>query len=71
MHVSYVKLFRDDEGVVRHSEEADTEFQQLHRALQREQQTIDDLRELLDAVRRIAYELNEEVLKDSNAKTQE
>lgn len=68
MHVSYVKLFRDDEGVVRHSEEADTEFQQLHRALQREQQTIDDLRELLDAVRRIAYELNEEVLKDSNAK---
>lgn len=71
MHVSYVKLFRDDEGVVRHSEEADTEFQQLHRSLQREQQTIADLRELLDAVRRIAYELNEEVLKDSNAKTKE
>ena len=71
MHVSYVKLFRDDEGVVRHSEEADIEFQQLYRSLQREQQTIADLRELLDAVRRIAYELNEEVLKDSNAKTKE
>lgn len=68
MHVSYVKLFRDDEGVVRHSEEADSEFQQLRQQIKREQQTIVDLRELLDAVRRIAYELNEEVLKDSNAK---
>jgi len=71
MHVSYVKLFCDDEGVVRHSEEADSEFQQLRQQIKREQQTIDDLRELLDAVRRIAYELNQEVLKDSNAKTKE
>ena len=30
-----------------------------------------DLRELLDTVRRIAYELNEEILKDQDAKTEE
>jgi hypothetical protein len=33
--------------------------------------TVTDLRELLDAVRRIAFELNEEILKDTDAKTQE
>jgi hypothetical protein len=30
--------------------------------------TVADLRELLDSVRRIAFELNEEILKDNNAK---
>ncbi len=39
--------------------------------LEREMNTVADLRELLDTVRRIAYELNEEILKDSNAKTEE
>jgi hypothetical protein len=33
--------------------------------------TVADLRELLDEVRRIAFELNEEILKDTDAKTQE
>jgi len=76
MHIDYVKLFRDDEGVVRDSQEATGEVRLLHLqisqlkyALEMEMDTVTDLRELLDTVRRIAYELNEEILKDSNAKT--
>ena len=78
MHISYVKLFRDDEGIVRDTQEANGEIRLLHHqiaqlkyALEMELDTVTDLRELLDTVRRIAYELNEEILKDSNAKTQE
>ena len=78
MHISYVKLFRDDEGIVRDSQEANGEIRNLHhqiellkQALEREMNTVTDLRELLDAVRRIAFELNEEILKDTDAKTQE
>ena len=43
----------------------------LKQALEREMDTVTDLRELLDAVRRIAFELNEEILKDTDAKTKE
>ena len=75
MHISYVKLFRDDEGTVRDSQEANGEFRNLQhqiellkQALEREMNAVADLRELLDSVRRIAYELNEEILKDNNAK---
>jgi len=75
MHISYVKLFRDDEGTVRDSQEANGEFRNLQhqiellkQALEREMNTVADLRELLDSVRRIAFELNEEILKDDNAK---
>lgn len=75
MHVSYVKLFRDEEGTVRDSQEADTEvrgyrhqIELLKHALKREMNTVADLRELLDSVRRIAFELNEEILKDDDAK---
>ena len=75
MHVSYVKLFRDDEGTVRDSQEANGEIRNfqhqielLKHALEREMNTVADLRELLDSVRRIAFELNEEILKDNNAK---
>jgi uncharacterized protein YeeX (DUF496 family) len=75
MHVSYVKLFRDDEGTVRDSQEANGEIRNfqhqielLKQALEREMNTVADLRELLDSVRRIAFELNEEILKDNNAK---
>ena len=78
MHVSYVKLFRDDEGTVRDTQEANGEIRNLHHqiellkhTLEREMNTVADLRELLDTVRRIAYELNEEILKDRNAKTEE
>lgn len=78
MHISYVKLFRDDEGVVRDTQEANGEFRNLHyqidllkHALEREMNMVTDLRELLDEVRRIAFELNEEILKDVHAQTTE
>jgi hypothetical protein len=78
MHISYVKLFRDDEGIVRDTQEANGEIRVLHHqinqlkyALEMEMNTVTDLRELLDTVRRIAYELNEEILKDKDAKTEE
>jgi uncharacterized protein YeeX (DUF496 family) len=74
MHVSYVKLFRDDEGTVRDTQEANGEIRNLQhqiellkQALEREMNTVADLRELLDEVRRIAFELNEEILKDTDA----
>lgn len=73
MHVSYVKLFRDDEGIVRDSQEANGEIRNLQHqiellkaALEREMDTVADLRELLDAIRRIAFELNEEILKGND-----
>jgi len=76
MHVSYVKLFRDEEGTVRDTQEANGEIRNfqhqielLKQALEREMNTVADLRELLDSVRRIAFELNEEILKDDDAKT--
>jgi hypothetical protein len=78
MHVSYVKLFRDQIGNVVDTQEANGEIRLLNhqiellkQALEREMNTVTDLRELLDAVRRIAFELNEEILKDTDAKTQE
>ena len=78
MHVSYVKLFRDDDGIIRDTQEANGEIRNLQhqiellkRALEIEMDTVADLRELLDEVRRIAYQLNEEILKDTDAKTQE
>ena len=71
MHISYVKLFRDDEGTVRDSQEANGEFRNLQhqiellkQALEREMNTVADLRELLDSVRRIAFELNDVDLED-------
>jgi hypothetical protein len=73
MHISYVKLFRDDEGIVRDTQEANGEIRNLNyqiellkHALEREMDTVSDLRELLDAVRRIAFELNEEILKGND-----
>jgi len=78
MHISYVKLFRDDEGIVRDTQEANGEIRNLQHqiellkhALEREMNTVTDLRELLNTVRRIAYELNEEIFKDQDATTQE
>ena len=78
MHISYVKLYRDDEGTVLDTQEANGEIRNfnyqislLKLALEREMNTVTDLRELLDSVRRIAFELNEEILKDVHAKTEE
>lgn len=71
MHISYVKLFRDDDGVVRDSQSANGEIRNLHHqvellrnALEIEMQSVADLRELLDSVRKLALELNEKILKD-------
>ena len=78
MHVSYVKLFRNEAGLVYDTQEANGEIRNFHHqiellkhALEREMNTVTDLRELLDAVRRIAFELNEEILKDTHAQTKE
>ena len=78
MHISYVKLIRNDEGEVVDTQEANGEIRSLRHqiellkvALEREMDTVTDLKELLDTVRKIAYELNEEILKDTHAKTKE
>lgn len=75
-HISYVKLFRNEAGLVYDTQEANGEIRNLQhqiellkRALEIEMDTVADLRELLDEVRRIAYQLNEEILKDTDAKT--
>jgi hypothetical protein len=69
-HISYVKIVRDDEGTVIDTQEANGEMRRLNYqiellkdALELEIERVHDLRELLDSVRRLAYELNEEVLK--------
>ena len=76
--ISYVKLFRNDAGLIYDTQEANGEIRNFHhqiellkQALEREMDTVTDLRELLDEVRRIAYELNEEILKDINAQTKD
>ena len=76
--ISYVKLFRNDAGLVYDTQEANGDIRNFHhqiellkQALEREMDTVIDLRELLDEVRRIAFELNEEILKDAHAQTQE
>ena len=78
MHISYVKLIRNDEGEVVDTQEANGEIRNLkyqidllQHALEREMDTVTDLKELLETVRKIAYELNEEILKDTHAKTKE
>lgn len=71
MHVSYVKVYRDDDGQVRDEQSANGEIRNLHHqvellrnALEIEMQAVADLRELLDSVRKLALELNEKILKD-------
>jgi len=53
MHVSYVKLFRDDEGTVRDSQEANGEIRNfqhqielLKQALEREMNTVQQCQEV-------------------------
>ena len=71
MHVSYIKVYRDDDGQVRDEQSANGEFRNLHHqvellrnALEIEMQSVADLRELLDSARRIALELNEQLTKE-------
>lgn len=51
----FVVLIRDEDGTIIHHYDADSEVQNLR-------QQVADLRELLDNVRRLALELNKEIL---------
>lgn len=71
MHVSYIKVYRDSNGLVHDEQSANGEFRNLHHqvallknALEAEMQAVADLRELLDSVRKMALELNDQILKD-------
>ena len=71
MTINYIKQLRDEEtGEVIHELNADCEIRWMNReiellkaALAFERQTVTDLRELLDAVRKIAYDINEQLLR--------
>jgi len=70
MTVTYIKQFRDDLGEVTHEHVADNEIRAMNHqiellkaALETERHTVAYLRELLDAVRKIAYDINEQLLK--------
>lgn len=61
----YVALYRDEQGVIVHSENANGEFRQMQeqiskltQALQLATEQIMDIEELLDHARTIAYEAN-------------
>ena len=71
MHVSYIKVYRDSNGLVHDEQSANGEFRNLHHqvallknALEAEMHVVADLRELLDLVRKMALELNDQILKD-------
>lgn len=70
MTVTYIKQFRDDLGEITHEHVADGEIrsmnyqiEMLRAELETERHTVAYLRELLDAVRKIAYDINEQMLK--------
>ena len=70
MTVTYIKQFRDDLGEIIDEQNADGEIRWMNReiellntALGVEVQKVADLRELLDAVRKIAFDINEQLLK--------
>ena len=65
----YVALYRDEEGTVVHSENANGEFREmqtqitkLRQSLQNEMEKVDDLRELLDRTRKIILEQDRKLL---------
>ncbi len=65
----YVVMFRDEDGTVVHSENANGEFRELstqvvklRQALQIEMEKVDDLRELLDKTRKIILEQDRKML---------
>ena len=70
MTVTYIKQFKDDLGEITHEHVADNEIRAmghqielLKAELETERHTVAYLRELLDAVRKIAYDINEQLLK--------
>jgi flagellar basal body rod protein FlgF len=73
MHVSYIKVYRDSNGLVHDEQSANGEFRNLHHqvsllknALEIEMQAVADLRELLDSARRMALELNEQLTRGND-----
>lgn len=73
MTVTYIKQFRDDLGEIIDEQNADNEIRWMNReiemlkaTLEIEMQAVADLRELLDAVRKIAYDINEQLLRGKN-----
>ena len=73
MTVTYIKQFRDDLGEIIDEQNADGEIRWMNReiellntALGVEVQKVADLRELLDAVRKIAFDINEQLLRGGN-----
>jgi negative regulator of replication initiation len=73
MTVTYIKQFRDDLGEIIDEQNADNEIRWMNReiellkaTLEIEMQAVADLRELLDAVRKIAFDINEQLLRGGN-----
>jgi hypothetical protein len=71
MTVTYIKQFKDDDGEVTHEQVADGEIramnhqiEMLRAALEIEKQAVADLRELLGAVRKLAYDITDQTFKD-------
>jgi hypothetical protein len=70
MTVTYIKQFRDDLGEITHEHVADNEIRAMNHQIEQLKievnilrHTVAYLRELLDAVRKIAYDINEQMLK--------
>jgi hypothetical protein len=64
MTTNYVRLVRNDEGVIVDSFDADAEFKQLQQMVIIQEQMIADLRELLDKARQIALDAVERTVKE-------
>ncbi len=64
MTTNYVRLVRNQEGVIVDSFDADAEFKQLHQRVATQEQLIIDLRELLDTARQIALDAVERTVKE-------
>ena len=69
MHISFVRIVRDDSGEVVDTQNADGDIRALRNqiallreALEVEMQNVADLRELLDHARRIAVEAHDQLV---------
>lgn len=69
MHISFVRIVRDDSGEVIDTQNADGDMRALRRqiavlrqALEIEMQAVADLRELLDHARRLAVEAHNQIV---------
>lgn len=69
MHISFVRIVRDENGEVIDTQNADGDMRALRRqvavlrqALEIEMQAVADLRELLDHARRLAVEAHNQIV---------